>query len=134
MQKEFVDFIKKHHVFSLATCEDNISWSASCFYAYDEIDNVFVFSSALDTKHAKMMIKNPNVSGTIALETKEVGKIEGLQFSGMVSKADANSKKLYLKTYPFALALKPKLWQIKIVYAKLTDNRLFFGKKLEFQL
>lgn len=133
MQKEFVDFIKEHHVLTLCTCKDNISWCASCFYVYYEEDNLFIFASDKKTKHTKLMIENPNISGTIALETKEIGLIQGMQFSGVVSKASSDSKKLYLKTYPYAIALIPTLWQIKINYAKLTNNRLGFGKKLEFK-
>lgn len=132
MQKEFFEFIKEHHVLNICTCKDNTSWCASCFYVFDEENCLFVFSSDKKTKHAKIMNENPNISGTIALETKEIGLIQGMQFSGIVSKANSNSKKLYLKTYPYAAVLVPTLWQIKIVYAKLTNNRLGFGKKLEF--
>ncbi|MFV0482445.1 MAG: pyridoxamine 5'-phosphate oxidase family protein [Campylobacteraceae bacterium] len=134
MQKEFLDLIKEHHVLNLSTCKDNEPWSASCFYAFNEEENYFVFASSKDTKHIQNIEGNPNVSGTITLETKEVGLIQGLQFSGSVKEASSTAKKLYFKTYPYAIAMLPTLWELKVSYAKLTNNRLGFGKKLEFKL
>ncbi|MEJ2373224.1 MAG: hypothetical protein P8Y16_05450, partial [Sulfurimonas sp.] len=67
----------------------------------------------------------------ILLETKEIGKIQGLQFRGIFRKnEDKELSKLYFKTFPYALALQPKLWIIDVDYFKLTDNRLGFGKKI----
>jgi len=42
-------------------------------------------------------------------------------------------RKAYLKRFPFALALKLDLWILHIDYIKMTDNRLGFGKKLEWR-
>jgi uncharacterized protein YhbP (UPF0306 family) len=133
MPQEFLDFLSEHHVLSLNTCFENQSWSASCFYAFLEAENTFVFASDKDTRHMKNIAKNPNVSGVIALETKETGLIRGLQFEGAVKKASKNGEKAYFKAYPFARVMLPKLWEIEITYAKFTDNRLGFGKKLEFK-
>ena len=80
------------------------------------------------------LLKNPNFSATIALETKEVGKIQGLQLRGIVKKASSREKTLYFKTYPYAIALKPTLWSLHVEYLKFTDNRLGFGHKLELNL
>lgn len=133
MQKEFLEFIKKHHVLNICACEDNTSWSASCFYSFLEKDNLFIFASDKKTKHIQMIEKNPNISGTITLETNKIGLIQGIQFSGFVEPASTKSKMHYLKTFPYAIALNPILWEIKITYAKLTDNILGFGHKLEFK-
>ncbi|MDR1007528.1 MAG: pyridoxamine 5'-phosphate oxidase family protein [Campylobacteraceae bacterium] len=132
MGEEFESFIGKHHILNLCTCCDSLSWSSSCFYAFN--GNCFIFASDKKTRHMQNIAKNPFVSGTIALETKEVGLIQGLQFEGSVKKASISSKKFYFKIYPFARALFPMLWEIDISYAKLTDNRLGFGKKLEWKI
>ena len=42
-------------------------------------------------------------------------------------------KKLYFKAFPYAIAMNPALWQIKIDYFKMTDNKLGFGKKIIWQ-
>jgi uncharacterized protein YhbP (UPF0306 family) len=132
MGEEFIKFISEHHVLTLSSCFENKTWSSSCFYAFEKRGQTFVFASDKKTRHMQNIAKNPYVSGAIALETKEVGLIRGLQFEGIVKSASTIGKKSYFKTYPFALPLLPTLWEIEITYAKLTDNRLGFGKKLEF--
>lgn len=79
-----------------------------------------------------MVTQNKNVAGTIHLETKEIGKIQGIQFQGIWEKADMKEVQAYLKRFPYAAALLPKLWRINISYIKFTDNRFGFGEKLEF--
>ncbi|MDR1460737.1 MAG: pyridoxamine 5'-phosphate oxidase family protein [Campylobacteraceae bacterium] len=133
MNKEFIKFIEEHHVLHVSSCENEKTWSASCFYLFLENINTFVFASDKKTRHMQNIIKNPFVSGTIALETKEIGLIQGLQFEGVVKKASLKAKKAYFLSYPFAVTLIPSLWELEISYAKLTDNRLGFGKKLEFR-
>jgi uncharacterized protein YhbP (UPF0306 family) len=126
-------FIQEHHVMHVSSHEDGKSWTASCFYAFLEKESSFVFASDKKTRHMQNIAKNPLVSATIALETKEVGLIQGLQFEGRVKKASLKAKKTYLLAYPFAAALMPSLWEIEVTYAKLTDNHLGFGKKMEWR-
>ncbi|WP_304544247.1 pyridoxamine 5'-phosphate oxidase family protein [Sulfurimonas microaerophilic] len=124
-------FIEQHHVMTLATCGHESVSACSLFYAYDKAKRVFVVASSDDTLHIEQIRQNNKVAGNILLETKEVGKIQGLQFRGMFK---ANSSKefsrLYFKQFPYALALNPKLWNIEVDFFKLTDNRLGFGKKV----
>jgi len=115
------------------------------------------------------MLLNPNVSCGIALETKAIGLIRGIQLSGRAfftestpdsvvipaeAKPEAGTPSLtanssagtpslnvnasecrtaYLLRFPFALAAKLDLWVLYIDYLKMTDNRLGFGKKLEWR-
>ena len=124
-------FIAKHHVMSLATA-NNIELSVcSLFYAYDADKLCFVVASSDETLHVKHILQNSAVAGNILLETDEVGRIQGLQFRGVMQELhDDALKKLYFKTFPYALVMLPKLWQIEVDYFKLTDNRLGFGKKI----
>ena len=132
--KKINTFLSKHHVLSLAT-SDGLELSAcNLFYIFDLDRHSFVVASSEDTTHIKNITKNPKVAGTVVLETKIVGKIEGIQFRGeFLLLADEELKKLYFKAFPYALAMSPKLWQIKISYFKLTDNTLGFGKKIIWQ-
>lgn len=116
---------------SLAT-SDGLELSAcSLFYTFDQEKISFVVASSDETEHIKNISKNQKVAGTVVLETKIVGKIEGVQFRGEFLPLDDEAlKKLYFKGFPYALAMNPKLWQIKISYFKLTDNTLGFGKKI----
>lgn len=127
-------FIKEHHVMSLATSHlDEVS-ACTLFYGYSSQLNAFVVASSNETQHIQNIQKNNQVAGNILLETKTVGKIQGLQFRGeFVELKDKELKRLYFKEFPYALAMMPKLWQINVNFFKLTDNRLGFGKKIIWQ-
>jgi uncharacterized protein YhbP (UPF0306 family) len=124
-------FIQKHHVLTLAThYKDEIS-ACSLFYVFHKESKSFIVASSEDTTHIKHIKNNSNIAGNILLETKKVGQIEGLQFQGEFLKLkDSNLKKLYFKKFPYSIALNPTLWQIKVNFFKLTDNKLGFGKKI----
>ncbi len=107
--------------------------SSSCFYAFDSKEFVFVIASDSSTKHIQDLESNPNYAATIALETTDVSKIRGVQFSGIFKKATTTQKSIYIKTFPYALALSPTLWALHVEHLKFTDNRLGFGKKLVFK-
>ena len=125
------NFIGGHHVLSLATFSDDELSVCNLFYSYDKVSNSFLVASSTDTTHIQNIQKNHNIAGSIVLETKTIGKIQGLQFRGeFVKLEDSSLNKLYFKAFPYALAMHPKLWQIKVKYFKLTDNTLGFGKKL----
>jgi len=131
--KRLVEFIKEHHLLCLCTCKGNLPYSASCYYAFFESDMRFIIASDEKTQHMRNLKENPSFSGTIALETDEIGKIRGIQFRGIIKPATPKEKALYLKTYPYALALNPTLWSLHVEYIKFTDNRLGFGKKKEYK-
>ena len=133
-EKRIVDFIREHHVLTLATSVENKPWCANCFYIYLENENCFVFTSDDETNHVKHIAENNYVSGSVVLETNVVGKIQGIQFSGMMEKPGTDllklGKKAYLKRFPYAALMKTSLWVVHLYYIKMTDNRLGFGKKL----
>lgn len=132
--KKISSFIDEHHVMSLATCSQDEISTCSLFYAFDHKSLSFVVASSEETTHIQHIKQNSNIAGNILLETKTVGKIQGVQFRGeFFALKDAALKSLYFKTFPYALAMQPTLWQIKVNYFKLTDNRLGFGKKLIWQ-
>lgn len=129
--KKIVSFLDEHHVMSLATSADSQLSVCNLFYAFDEKELSFIVASSDDTTHIQNILKNPNVAGSVVLETKTIGKIQGLQFRGYIfALEDSELKKLYFKQFPYALAMNPKLWQIKIEYFKMTDNSFGFGKKI----
>lgn len=133
-EKRIVDFIRQHHVLTLATVVENDPWCSNCFYTYLEAENCFVFTSDDNTKHAQDALRNTNVAGSVVLETNVVGKIRGIQFRGTMERPDEElhkqAKKAYLKKFPYAALMKTSLWVLHPIYIKMTDNRLGFGKKL----
>ncbi|HXK80751.1 MAG TPA: pyridoxamine 5'-phosphate oxidase family protein [Bacteroidales bacterium] len=134
--KRILKFVRNHHVLTLATSVDDSIWCASCFYAFDEKRMCFIFTSDIQTKHAEQANNNSNVAGNIHLETKIIGKIRGIQFSGRteIAKGDVlkYAKKKYLIRFPFAILAKTAIWILYIDYIKMTDNSLSFGKKLKW--
>ena len=73
---------------------------------------------------------NRQVALGIALESKAVGKLQGLQLCGTVREADEEARKTYIRRFPFAALAELTLWVVEISYMKFTDNTLGFGKKL----
>lgn len=133
-EQRVIDFIKEHHVLTLATSINNQPYCANCFYAYLEDENAFVFTSDMDTRHIKDALEQNYVAGSVVLETKVVGKIQGIQFNGNLYKPEnellKKAKKSYLKRFPVAALMKTTLWVLDLTFIKMTDNRLGFGKKL----
>ena len=130
-------FLKKHHVLTLATVSGDQPWVANCFYAFQEVQMSFVFTSGYETRHIQEIALNNKVAGTVVLETGIIGKIQGIQFSGTLVPAEGEAgekaSSSYLKRFPFAALMDTTLWILQIDYLKMTDNRLGFGKKLVWE-
>ena len=134
IDKKIIEFIKNHHVLTLATSYNNEPYCANCFYTYVKDENVFVFTSDEETRHIQDVKEQNKVAASIVLETSTIGKIQGLQITGILEIPEGGLKqrvkKAYLKQFPYAVLMKTTLWVLKPNFLKLTDNRLGFGKKL----
>ena len=134
IDQKFIDFISDHHVLTLSTVKDGQPYTSNCFYVYLPEQNMFVFTSDKETRHGSEMLNNPKVGANIVLETKAIGKIQGLQIMGIGEELQSEelkkAKRAYLKKYPYAVLKLETMWGLKVNFLKLTDNRLGFGKKL----
>ena len=136
-EQRILDFIDEHHILTLAVSRDNQPWCATCYYAWLKEKHSFIFTSDHETRHIRDVVegKNYRVAGTIALETRIVGKIRGIQFTGVIREPDGHdldtARSIYLKRFPVARLMPGlHLWSLSPDYVKMTDNRLGFGKKL----
>ena len=135
-EERILKFIREHHIFTLAVSKENEPWCATCFYVFDEKLNRFIFTSDDDTRHIMDAVSSGNfrVCGAIALETRMVGKIRGIQFSGIMKKLEGDekkpAKKSYVEAFPIARLAPLTIWSLTPDYIKMTDNRLGFGTKL----
>ena len=138
VDQQIIDFINEHHLLTLATSQNNIPYCCNVFYVYDEVSNQLIFSSVTKTKHAQNFIANPNVAGSIALETKEISKIQGVQLLGTIQELKAEELKIakeqYLKAFPYAENMELHLWAMPLNFIKMTHNKLGFGRKLVWKL
>ena len=134
MEDNFIKFIRKHHLLTLATVNgEGMPYVANCFYAYDAERNLFIFTSDVSTRHGAEMEQNPRVALCVVRETRIVGAIEGLQITGRAERGDDEAKRRYIKRFPYAVVAPLTLWMVKPEMMKLTDNKLGFGKKLIWQ-
>ena len=134
IEKRITEFIHEHHVLTLAVSNNNMPYCANCFYVFSDEDDMLIFTSDKETRHISDTKNNKNVAGSIVLETKQVGKIQGIQFNGEIIELEGDllkkANRKYLKKYPYAILAKTNMWGVKLNYIKMTDNRLGFGKKL----
>ncbi len=131
IDKRIVDFIKRHHVLTLATISSKGEpYCAACFYAYDKVRNRLIFTSDDATRHAQQMAENSAVAIGITLETRVVGKVQGAQICGKAERGDDEDKKVYIKRFPYAALAPLNIWAVEPTFIKYTDNTLGFGKKL----
>lgn len=134
IDERFAKFIAKHHVLTLATVNsEGKPYVANCFYAYDKRRNRFVFTSDLTTRHGQEMAENRRVALSIVLETRVVGRVQGLQIEGIAEQGDEEAKRTYIKRFPYAAVAPLTLWMVEPTMLKLTDNTLGFGTKLIWQ-
>ncbi|MDR2890887.1 MAG: pyridoxamine 5'-phosphate oxidase family protein [Alistipes sp.] len=151
-------FIRKHHVMTLATVgSDGQPWCAHAFYAWmaegkradgkvraedsdgkvrtgAEQGGCLVFMNNPATRHGTEMLERTHVAAAIALETRVVGRLQGLQIEGEVRMATGAeleaARRTYLRRFPYATVMEQPLWILVPTLMKLTDNTLGFGKKL----
>jgi len=133
--KKIEKFLNKHHVLTLATSSEDGVYCSNLFYVYDEIDKAFVVASDETTEHIQHLKNSLHVAGSVVLETKTVGKIEGIQFKAEMYKSEnERESSLYFSKFPYAKVMNPTFYVISLKWIKLTDNTLGFGKKLIWEI
>ena len=134
IEKHIERFIRRHHVLTLATCAGRNPWCANMFYAYVPGSQWFVFTSDEATRHASDAADNPQVALSVVLESRIVGRVQGLQVQGRMRRARGEEFETahgaYLRRFPYAAAASLTLWIVEPEFVKLTDNTLGFGRKL----
>ncbi len=130
-------YFSRQHVFSLFTSHDNDIWPASCYYAFDAKAMRLTFMTDPNSKHGQLMQANPQVAGTISAQTKDVSKIQGVQFIGNIrmleGEAEQSARDFYCQRFPIALTAKLPVWQLHLQKVKMVDNKLGFGTKLHWE-
>ncbi|QKF64104.1 hypothetical protein [Campylobacter corcagiensis] len=128
MRENFDKFIMENEILTICVIAENLPYCANSFYAYDSLNSALIIAGSSSSKHIKFGLEK-SVSGTIFVDTKKIKAIKGLQFLGVLKRANLKEKKLYYKKFPFALLHKGEIFTVLISWAKFTDNSLKFGHK-----
>lgn len=135
IDRRITAFVRRHHVLTLATSRGGEPYCANMFYAWLADEGCFVFTSDESTRHIGDVVANDMVAASIVLETRVVGRLQGLQVQGTMARAGdtelgAAARKAYLRRFPYAAAMELNLWILRPTFLKYTDNTLGFGKKI----
>lgn len=113
-------------------------WAASCFYVFDAARARLIVLSSRSTLHGRMMLDNPQVSGTIAGQPAQVQDIRGVQFLALARCLTDDAEKaealaLYTARHPVARGMPADVWSLSLHQLKFTDNQVAFGHKTYWQ-
>lgn len=130
-------YLEQQHVLTLATQDADGLWCASCFYFFDSASASCYLMTSDNSRHTQAMLAKPHIAGTIAEQTRNVAKIQGIQFTAIAKPvADTDEKMIkdkYCEHFPVARLKSAPLWQLELQTIKMTDNLLGFGKKHHWQ-
>lgn len=129
-------YLSRQHVFSFFTHHNNDIWSASCYYVFDAQSMSLFFMTDAASRHGQLMLRNPQVAGTVSAQTKIVSQIQGIQFIGTVIEIENDrqqqARQFYCRRFPVALAAKLPVWRLDLQEVKMVNNTLGFGTKLHW--
>lgn len=135
LSNEIIAFLERNHVVSIAVCDaDNGLWAASSFYVFDPRSVSLFILGHESTRHARTMLHNPRIAGTIAGQPLEIRDIQGVQFDGQARLLEGedrgNALRSYAVKFPVAHQTTAGIWCLRMMSVKYTSNVVTFGNKL----
>ncbi len=148
LKQQILDYIGSHNTMTLATCQREIPWAATVFYASDGLR--LYFFSAPDSRHCQNLAANDRVAVTIQEDYHDWRKIKGIQLEGKVLAVESLVEKgkvmvIYAKKYPeimkvfsnpqsgvlYKAFIKVKFYCVVPEKVFYIDNEQGFGKRQE---
>lgn len=138
-----LDYLRSHHVLTLAVTDADGPWAAALFYASDGFRCIFL--SDPRTRHARAAAANPHVAATIQDQPEDWTEIRGIQLEGTVRRLSGLARATALARYVARfhhIAADPRLATAfrRAATYELTPTRLFlvdnrrFGQRIEVAL
>lgn len=132
--EHILKFICSNHVVNFAAHTNLDFWAASCFYAFDQENARLIILTSKTTKHAKLMLENPQIVGTICGQVEDIKNIEGIQFSATAECLQDNPKvqyalQIYYQKHPLARLKLSDVWAFSFQEIKHTSNKKHFAQK-----
>ncbi len=124
-----------NQIFATVCCIDDtgLPYCFSCYYVFNPVNRLLYFKSSVETEHARYLSANPSISGTVLPHSINILAVKGIQFHGIVISDNDNMAEdavmYYHKHNPMAIAMKGKVFTIRIDSIKMTDSSRVFGKK-----
>ena len=129
-------YIKDHHVLHLCTVNGDAPWGCNVFYVFDEAEVRFFILSEMKTRHAQYMTRNPKIAGTVTAHPRFIASIQGVQFSGLSKRLEGVEAEpayaMYYKRFAVARVLNAPIWELRLDYIKMTNNKIGFAFKDEW--
>ncbi|MBI4529181.1 MAG: pyridoxamine 5'-phosphate oxidase family protein [Deltaproteobacteria bacterium] len=148
LKQHILEYLRTHNTMTLATCQDQVPWAATVFYASAGLQ--LYFFSPPETRHCQNLAANPRVAVTIQEDYHDWRKIKGIQLEGEVVVVEsllekAKAMAVYAKKYPeimrvftdpanaafFKAFLKVKFYCVTPKKVFYIDNEQGFGKRQE---
>ena len=148
LKQQVLSYLEGHNTMTLGTCQGEIPWAATVFYASDGLR--LYFFSAPDSRHCQNLAANPRVAVTIQEDYRDWRKIKGIQLAGSVVLVDSLIEKgkammAYSRKYPeiiklftnpasgifYRAFLKVKCYCVVPERVYYIDNEQGFGKRQE---
>lgn len=142
---EAADFLRGHHVMTLATQDAEGPWAAALFYACDGEELVFL--SAPASRHGRALAQDARCAATIQGQEQDWRGIRGIQLEGvavqLAGEERERARRLYAGRFAFvrpeqapaaileALA-RVQWYRLRVQRLYFIDNRRGFGKRQEF--
>ena len=128
-----LDYLRTHHVMTVATQDGEGPWAAAVFYASDGF--TLYFLSRPTSRHCANLAAKPRVAITIQEDYVDWPQIKGVQADGLVcalsGDEEMRARKLYGDKYPLVGKLAQAPAAIvkalaKVRWYRFTPERLFF--------
>jgi uncharacterized protein YhbP (UPF0306 family) len=151
LKRQILAYMGSHNTMTLGTCQGEVPWAATVFYASDALR--LYFFSAPDSRHCQNLAANSRVAVTIQEDYRDWQKIKGIQLEGRVAQVDSLIEKgkamaAYARKYPevmkiFTNPASGALYQafLKVRFYCVAPERIFyidneqgFGKRQELSL
>lgn len=149
LKEEILSYMESHNTMTLGTCQGDLPWTATVFYASDGFR--LYFFSPPQTRHCQNLSANSKVAVTIQEDYHDWRKIKGIQIDGRVEAIDSLIEKgkamaIYARKYPevmkiftdpssgalYKAFLKVNFYSVVPERIYYIDNELFgFGNRQE---
>lgn len=87
VREHVFDILKKGHLLSLATVDENGPWVSDLVFIYDGKPNIY-WKSDERTRHSQAITKETRVAGTITISNKSKEPNECIQIAGLATKIE----------------------------------------------